>query len=215
MQNKFTGNHACTSCIFITLIEPFLFTNSSLQPHQSSAQPAMTDCFCCSVAAETNYTTLIYRHLDCSVDKYSFSSFAFEIRIMSSCWMYSALNGWHMGLSYFTNEINCIHSFILSSSKSFLFPIHVLWWDSIHTAWAVQGHRATTQYKFNFPSNLPLLDQLKKNLMCQLPGHVLSHWSSAIWFKNCPPTKPDILNQQFFSTTWLWNAHTSLTFTDG
>lgn len=93
MQNKFTGNYARTSCIFITLMEPFLFTNSSLQPHQSSAQLAMTDCFCCSVAAETNYTTLIYRHLDCSEDKYSFSSFAFEIRIMSSCLMYSALSG--------------------------------------------------------------------------------------------------------------------------
>lgn len=75
--------HACTSCIFITLIEPLLFTDSSLQPHQSSAQHAMTDCFCCSVAAETNYTTLIYRHLDCSVDEYSFSSFAFEIRIIA------------------------------------------------------------------------------------------------------------------------------------
>lgn len=95
------------------------------------------------------------------------------------------------------------------SLKHSPFSIFVLLCDESASQPPIPGRRANDiKVKFSLISSF--LDHLKKNLMCQLLGYVLSHWSSAILFKDCPPVEPDILNQHFFGTTWLWITQTSL-----
>lgn len=76
---------------------------------------------------------------------------------------------------------------------------------------------AAAQCGFNFCSSLPLWDHLKKNLLLALTARSSpqSFGLDAIWLRDCPPPRSNILNQHLHCTTWLLGAQSRSTFTDG